>query len=195
MHWRDVVFDDESTLPMAVPEGPLNVHAILQEAVDALGGGPFDRSSETDAMCRLRAISIPIAKFVTKIRIVERFLSQAQINGGGNLVVGSHNWLQHEVAKANYIHNISTVRMSNAALWHRYTVKHDQILRSGHPGLAGQVPDTFRPSCCLKEDGERDYRVCAFGRPSSHAVDMGVVMEVFRGAVVKPKAKANAKVV
>jgi hypothetical protein len=53
------------------------------------------------------------------------------------------------------------------------------------------LPETFVPACTTDDLGQRQYQVVIFKKDDT--MQLGVVMEVFRGSIVKPKGEAKAK--
>ena len=186
--------EDEESLP----KGLMNSAFVLKSAftsiveVDGMYDKPSSLLPSEACMQRIQALYIPMKDWVGQVRQRENILSKAQVDGGKDLVVGSHNWIAHKLAESNYIHNISCTRISRHAAWTFNLEKVEKIYRAQHAGLLNfQVPTHFTPGCVMDANMERSYQVVAYG--PREAMVLAVVEEVFRGANTKVSAKAKAK--
>ena len=144
-------------------------------------------------MLRVRALNIEIKPFVAKVRIAEDFLSKAQVDGGKDLVYGTHNYIQHKIAQSNYVHDLSAQRISRHALWTTFIEKAQTNVAADTPHQTGPNVNSFRPSCTTSNatPNIRDWQVIA--HQVGDDVLLGVVEEVFRGCAITLSAAAKAK--
>lgn len=174
-----------------VPRGVLNASKLLGPTLDKFSEELKQRKDPEAVVERLCQLLPAMQHFVQLTRAHEGFLSQAQLSDAKNLVPGTFNYIMHMVAKANEQHNISSQRLSNAQMW-RYMLM-SLYKESISPDAGSNVysfPEYFHPACLKDEKGDRVYQVIGFtfnGTPH-----VGVVLEVYRGAVVQ-QSKNPAK--
>ena len=187
--WADeVAIPSDVVFPTA-----FTAQAVLQEAIDSTKDSPetWDRMSEDACILRLRALAIPMKRYVQKVRECEGFLSKAQLEEDHGLVPGTHNYTTHMIAEQNYKHDISSMRISRYANWAFQMEKVKTLVRQKNEAIPNfDLPKTLKPSCLCDSDGERVYQVVASRMQGS--VRIGVVEEIFRGVITKPpKGKSN----
>lgn len=129
--------------------------------------------------------------FIQRVRASEGFLSAAQVNDARDLVPGTHNYIQHMIAKANMTHNVCTTRISRDQAW-RYMVTRlfETKLESDCGEDIAKLPTTFQAACSKDSKGNVIHQVIGFVTCDGFA-HVGVIEEVFRGSVLKKSKKKS----
>jgi hypothetical protein len=142
---------------------------------------------------RVRHMLPLMREFLSKVRIEEGILSAAIVSGT-QTEMNAHNKERHRIAKLNYVHNVSCERISRYAAWtqDQATIRAQfHQLATTSPSDNASVPTApthLTPSCVFTGDvaGEnRTYQVLFI--ECDKKVYLGVNMEVYRGALSKPK--------
>ena len=164
--------------------GKLAVSWVIRAAKDGCSDLEYEPSTR---MQRVQSLQVPMKKFIMIHRMHEKVLSEAVLTDGASLGKGSYNEKMHLIAKANYKHNISGMRTSRYAAWVHEMHKICNIVREKYEACTNimGVPKQLRPACLIDKDGNRLYQVVVY-RCDGPLLKIGIVQEVFRGAVSKP---------
>jgi len=182
----------------ACSSGHRSVKRVLDEAIQSFHGTEvmtLDRMSHDNCLLRLRALVPPMKAFVQEARRCEGFLSPACLGldvGKAVLVPGTQQYTANLIAEANYKHCISSIRISRHASWAFHMDKVGEYAKAISPSIPGfGTPKKFRSSAIKDEQGQRSYQVVGYRKGND--VFLGVVLEIFRGALLKAPKKKGKK--
>ena len=169
------------------PIGDRNVKSLLQPVLQEMGEELLARRDCRAIDERSRLLMPVMKKFTEDARFFEDILSRAQITGGRHLVPGTSQYVQHMIAKVNYRHNLDQTKCSQAQLWRYQVLDLMQKTIELQQSNIYTIRKSFWPSCVCDTNGDRVYQVLGLMWQSDFVV--GVVEEVYRGAICKKKGE------
>ena len=170
---------------------PLTLVGILQRAKIA----DFSAKDDTESACisRVKKLYEPMKGFVVAVREEEGFAPKLALETDGE-ELSSHNFMQRQLARARQDMDLNHSRRSRMQLWMGFAercVAATKSKESDGEAPVARVPNAFKPSCVLKQDGKRDYQVlCARSCPDDRLM-LVLVQAVYRGALKKGGTRAQ----
>ena len=182
---------DASEAKPNVADMPLTLVGILQRAKIA----DFSAKDDTESACisRVKKLYEPMKGFVVAVREEEGFAPKLALETDGE-ELSSHNLMQRQLAQARQDMDLNHSRRSRMQLWMGFAercVAATKSKESDGEAPVARVPNAFKPSCVLKQDGKRDYQVlCARSCPDDRLM-LVLVQAVYRGALKKGGTRAQ----
>ena len=187
------VAHQEKSLPIAGSSGALHAHELLAKAAEKFSPIAWDLMSREGCLERVHHLIAGMKVFLVRVRQGEMLLSNAQIVE--HVEMSAPNRLTHTLAMARQAYCLCSRRISRYAAWSFQQVAAQTLVRERLNLPAEDAPKmikTLNPACLRDSDGDRIYQVVAFKCPHTGVEQVGLVHDVWRGAVAKAKTSKTA---